>query len=41
MKRCKLCGRLKKEADFEGSYCGRCEKVQIDVMEGLKAELCG
>ena len=41
MKRCKLCGRLKKEADVDGMYCGMCEKLQMDVIEGQKAELCG
>ncbi len=41
MKRCKSCGELKNPEDLDGQYCGRCDKIQGDVMADLKAELCG
>ena len=41
MRRCRLCGRLKNEPDTDGLYCGRCEKIQGDVMADLAVELCG
>jgi len=40
MKRCKLCGRLKTQAEADGLYCGRCEKISGNVMADLEAELC-
>ena len=41
MKRCELCGRLKTQVEDDGPYCGRCEKIQGDVMADLQAELSG
>ena len=41
MRRCKLCGRLKTQAEADDVYCGRCEKIQGDVMADLQAELSG
>ncbi len=41
MKKCKLCGELKSPNDLDGQYCGRCEKLQGDLLADLAAELCG
>ena len=32
MKRCRLYGELKCRDDQDGQYCGRCDKIQGDVM---------
>ncbi len=39
MKRCKLCGRLKTQAEADDLYCGKCEKVQGEIIMDLEAEL--
>ena len=41
MRECLLCGRMKHGADRYELYCGRSEKVQVDVLKGLEAELSG
>ena len=41
MKKCKLCGKLQTQAEADDLYCGRCEKINGDVMADLEAELCG
>ena len=41
MEECPLCGRTKHGPDQYETYCGRCEKVQMDVLTELKAELSG
>jgi len=34
MRRCRWCGAVE-EAEFRGSYCGRCEKIAGDVWAEL------
>ncbi len=40
-KRCKSCGEVKSSEYHDELLCGRCEKIQGDVMADLKAELLG
>ena len=39
MKRCRLCGRVGPESEFEGSSCGWCDKIKADLMVDLGREL--
>ena len=41
MEECLVCGRTKHGPDRYETYCDRCEKVQMDVLMELKAELGG
>jgi|GEM_PF-6949092 len=41
MNRCKLCGKLKTQAEVDDFQCGRCEKLSGKVLMDLEAELCG
>jgi len=38
MRRCKLCGAIKRDEELEGRYCLRCEKISTDVVLGLVAD---
>ena len=33
---CLLCGKQKRARDFEGQYCLRCEKIEMDAIMDLQ-----
>ena len=41
MEECMLCGRTKHGPEQYELYCGRCEKMQGEVMEEVRAEVSG
>ena len=41
MEECPLCGKRKQGPDRYELYCGRCEKMQGEVMEEVNVELVG
>lgn len=41
MRKCKSCGELKSPECRADLYCIKCDKIQGEVMAGLKAELLG
>jgi hypothetical protein len=38
MRSCPLCGTEKDEEEFDGIYCGRCDKICGDVQADLAAD---
>jgi len=38
MRSCPLCGMEKDEEQFDGIYCGRCDKISGDVQADLAAD---
>ena len=41
VQRCRSCGRVFYGWELLGGFCSRCDKLQADVMAGLKAEIEG